>query len=191
MIWLLFVSFVASLSYSILIESIPSCDELSQICIVSQNGKYQLIIPHYLLTCYSSSEKETLQDLLSDRTVDISEFQSIDFLQHHFFDLHGLSPHVIVLRCLPPFSSVLLPVQLPNTPIHLQNYRVLMRTSCDSRFVVARMSDLSNQTQMQLSFNIPLLQTLHTRILLTLCSPLVSFSSLFSPLSISYSTFFL
>lgn len=103
MIWLLFVSFVASLSYSILIESIPSCDELSQICIVSQNGKYQMIIPHYLLTCYSSSEKETLQDLLSDRTVDISEFQSIDFLQHHFFDLHGLSPHVIVLQL---FASI-------------------------------------------------------------------------------------
>ena len=150
-----------------------------------------MIIPHYLLTCYSSSEKETLQDLLSDRTIDISEFQSIDFLQHHFFDLHGLSPHVIVLRCLPPFSSVLLPVQLPNTPIHLQNYRVLIRTNCDSRFVVAPMSNLFNQTQMQLSFNILLLQTLLTRILLTLCLPLVLFSSLSSPLSILYSTFFL
>ena len=125
--WLLFVSFVASLSCSLLIESIPSCDELSQICIVSQNGKYQLIIPHYLLTCYSSFEKETLQDLLSDRTIDISEFQSLDFLQHHFFDLHGLSPHVIALRCLPPFSSVLLPVKLPSTSIHLQNYRVFSR----------------------------------------------------------------
>ena len=63
LIWIILIVCVKS----ILLESIPDCSNISLLYLLEEKDSFMLIIPYYLLSCYSAPHKTSLQDIAGDK----------------------------------------------------------------------------------------------------------------------------
>lgn len=107
---LLYFIFIDSIR-AITLESIPSSDDISVICLESRGGSYFITIPYYLLSCRDFTYPESPYDFLDD--VVVQSPLSIEWIQHTACPEAPKSPSVSLLCCRPPSSPFSLPLSSP------------------------------------------------------------------------------
>lgn len=107
---LLYFIFIDSIR-AITLESIPSSDDISVICLESRRGSYFITIPYYLLSCRDFTYPESPYDFLDD--VVVQSPLSIEWIQHTACPEAPKSPSVSLLCCRPPSSPFSLPLSSP------------------------------------------------------------------------------
>ena len=96
---------------AITLESIPSSDDISVICLESRGDSYYITIPYYLLSCRDFTYPESPYDFLDDLVVQSP--LSIEWIQHTACPAAPKSPSVSLLCCQPPSSPFFLPLSSP------------------------------------------------------------------------------
>ena len=118
--------FLINVCSAIYIESVSTQSGVTQLCVYPDTQGYTVIVPHYMLVCQSSLYPETLQDVLGDERVVIqpSTLYKMEYADHPSFDPRRETPHIVPLRCLPPYATVLLPLRSTDMVYHLRPLRV-------------------------------------------------------------------
>lgn len=66
-------------SSSILLESIPGCDEVSVIYLKHAKDYTEITIPYYLLSCYYAPHTTTLMDMAKELTIQVKKVNNVIF----------------------------------------------------------------------------------------------------------------
>lgn len=100
------------------IESIPSCEGLSVLCIHYSPLHTRVTIPYYMRRCNSEESRESVYDLLGDRDEILSSFSSVSVQCLHHSEPLGrrTCPNVFRLRCYSS-SPMRLPLRTPSTTL--------------------------------------------------------------------------
>ena len=118
--------FLLNICGALYIESVSTQSGVTQLCIYPEAHGYTVVVPHYMLVCQSSLHPETLQDVLGDERVVIkpSTLYKMEYADRPSLNPRRETPHIIPLRCLLPYATVLLPLRSADMVYHLRPLQV-------------------------------------------------------------------